>query len=329
MRKVNLKLILLVLLGLSILFFFSSTYFRINNLNFATEQEKRLTNPLLKFIKFKEIQPFKYKIMELIEKDKAAGLVEETAVYFRSLSDGLWFGIDEKKAFSPASILKIPVMLTYFKMAEDNPDILNKKIKYEPQDTEGFVPEVRQDSTAKIGKYYSIDDLIRFLIEESDNNANALLLRNLPPGASDDTLRDFGIDVSNIPAEGDFVSLKICAGFLRVLYNASYVNETLSEKALGYLTKSTYRDGIVAGLPEGTVVAHKFGERSIGQTGKRQLHEIAIVYYKKNPYILAIMTRGNDYNSLAKAIRDISELTYKEIDAQYKVDKRKFFILNE
>lgn len=41
------------------------------------------------------------------------------------------------------------------------------------------------------------------------------------------------------------------------------------------------------------------------------------------------MTKGNDYNSLSKVIRDISELTYKEIDAQYKVYKRKFFILDE
>lgn len=214
MGKVNLKLILLVLLSLSIFFFFS-TYFRTNNFNFTTQQKKRLTNPLLKFIKFKEIQPFKYKIMELIEKDKAAGLVEETAVYFRSLSDGLWFGIDERKEFSPASILKIPIMLTYFKMAEDNPDILNEKIKYEPQDTKGVVPGVKQNSTAEIGKYYSIDELIRFLITESDNNADVLLLRNLPPGALNDIFRDFGIDVNNIPPEGDFVSLKICAGFLR------------------------------------------------------------------------------------------------------------------
>jgi len=327
MGKVNLKLILLVLLGLFI-FFFSLTYFRTNNFNFAPEHKKRLINPLLKFAKFKEIQPFKYKIMELIEKDKAAGLVEETAVYFRSLSDGLWFGIDEKKEFSPASILKIPVMLTYFKMAEDNPDILNEKIKYEPQDT-GFVPGVKENSTAEIGKYYSIDELIRFLIVESDNNADALLLRNLPPGALNNTFRDFGIDVNNIPPEGDFVSLKICAGFLRVLYNASYINEALSEKALEYLAKSAYRDGIVAGLPKDIAVAHKFGERFSSQTGKKELHEIAIVYYPKNPYILAIMTKGNDYNSLSKVIRDISELTYKEIDAQYKVYKRKFFILDE
>ncbi|MCU0651487.1 MAG: class A beta-lactamase-related serine hydrolase [Candidatus Omnitrophica bacterium] len=265
----------------------------------------------------------------MIEKDKAAGLVEEAAVYFRSLSDGLWFGIDERKEFSPASILKIPVMLTYFKMAEDNPGILNEKFKYEPQDTGGFVPGVKQNSTAEIGKYYSIDELIGFLIAESDNNADVILLRNLPPDALNNTFRDFGIDVSNIPPEGDFVSLKICAGFLRVLYNASYINEALSEKALEYLAKSTYRDGIVAGLPQDIAVAHKFGERFSSQTGKRQLHEMAIVYYPKNPYVLAIMTKGNDYSSLSKVIRDISELIYKEIDAQYKTSKRNFFLLSE
>jgi beta-lactamase class A len=327
MRKGNLKLTIIISLSLAIFFFFS-TYFRTNNFNFTTEQKRRLTNPLLKFVKIREIQPFKYKIIELIEKETAAGHVEETAVYFRSLSDGLWFGIDERKAFSPASVLKIPVMLTYFKMAQDNPDILNEKIKYEPQDTKGVVPGVRQKSTAQAGKYYSVDELIRFLITESDNNADILLLRNLPPGALNDTFKEFGIDVNNIPPEGDFVSLKICSGFLRVLYNASYINEALSEKALRYLTESTYRDGIVAGLPENIVVAHKFGERFSSRTGKRQLHEIAIVYYPANPYILAIMTKGTDYDSLSKVIRDISELTYKEVDAQYKTDKRKFF-LNE
>lgn len=282
-----------------------------------------LINPLLKYMKFKEIKPFKDKIEELIKKEKDAGLASDIAVYFRSLAGGIWMGIDEKKEFAPASVLKIPIMLTYYRLAEKNPDILNKKIKY-IRGNISYVSGVPIESSAEIGKYYSVDELIGLLITESDNAADKLLCDNLPPGELDKTFADFGINLAGVSPKGEFASLKICAGFLRVLYNASYLNEAFSEKALRYLEKSKYRDGIVAGLPNDVAVVHKFGERFYANTGEKQLHEFGIIYYPNNPYILGVMVRGKDYDSMSRVIKDISELVYKEVDAQHKRSNGRF-----
>jgi beta-lactamase class A len=282
----------------------------------AEVKSTELLNPLLRYMKFKELKPFRDKLEIWIEKEKEQGRVREVSVYFRSLTVGIWTGINEREGFCPASILKVPVMMTYFRMAEKDPAILEKKIKYSPENPTGYVPGVIQKSSAEIGKYYSVDELIRLMIAESDNIADLRLLYNLPPGELERTFSDFGMDMSTLSAGKDFVSLKIVSTFLRVLYNASYLNEAMSEKALRYLTECTYRDGIVAGLPKDIVVAHKFGERFF--QNEKQLHEVAIVYHTENPYILAIMTKGDDQSKLSEVIKNISELVYREVDSQYR-----------
>ena len=289
----------------------------------------RLTNPLLEYMKFKELRPFRDKIEALIAKLKKEGDADEVAIYFRSLSDGIWIGINEREAFCPASLLKVPVMMAYFKLAETNPAILTKKILYEIQDTGGYVAGIDQDEKGRIGKYFTIDQLIEMMIASSDNNADALLWKNTHQDLLVKTFLQLGINLKNVFAGQDFISLKNYVGIYRVLYNASYLNKEMSEKALRYLTEVRYKNAIVAGVPKGTVVAHKFGERFYTETGKKQLHDVGIIYYPNNPYLLGVMTRGKDYPSLEKAIREISALIYNEIDAQYKSGNNNDFVLSE
>ena len=49
----------------------------------------------------------------------------------------------------------------------------------------------------------------------------------------------------------------------------------MSETTLGILSNTTFTGGIVAGVPSNVVVAHKYGERSIGQDFAKQQHFIA------------------------------------------------------
>lgn len=89
-------------------------------------QQKRLINPLLAYVKFKELKSFKRVVEGYCAAQKKEGAADEIAVYFRSLGDGIWFGIDERKPFSPASLLKVPVMMAMYKSAERDPALLKK-----------------------------------------------------------------------------------------------------------------------------------------------------------------------------------------------------------
>lgn len=49
-------------------------------------------------------------------------------VYVRNLNNGPWFGINENEKYSPASLMKVPILMTFLKWIELDPSILMKKI---------------------------------------------------------------------------------------------------------------------------------------------------------------------------------------------------------
>jgi hypothetical protein len=100
------------------------------------------------------------------------------------------------------------------------------------------------------------------------------------------------------------------AGFFRVLYNATYLNHADSEHLLDLLSQSSFTKGLVAGVPAGVAVAHKFGERGYNNPAiPDQLHDCGIVYAKK-PYVVCIMTQGRGYDAMAGIIANISKMIY-------------------
>ena len=100
-------------------------------------------------------------------------------------------------------------------------------------------------------------------------------------------------------------------------YNATYLSQEYSEKALKLLTEPDI-PGIRAGVPTTITVAQKFGERSVYDTNNnltdRELHDCGIVYKPGSPYLLCVMSRGKDFDTMAKNISDLSALVYQNID---------------
>ena len=117
------------------------------------------------------------------------------------------------------------------------------------------------------------------------------------------------------------MSVKTYAYFFRILYNATYLGHTYSEKALELLNNREFPDGIVAGVPENIPVAHKFGERTVespeGIVTTEELHDCGIVYYPSKPYILCVMTKGTDIASLKEIIKTISKTVSDEVAAGF------------
>ena len=98
-----------------------------------------------------------------------------------------------------------------------------------------------------------------------------------------------------------------------ILYNGYYLSNEMSQLSLELLSESTYKDGLVAGVPAGTRVAHKFGFYN-PPTGESQLHDCGIVYHPRTPYVLCVMTSGPNIESEEAAISAISHLVYTSVD---------------
>lgn len=237
--------------------------------------------------------------------------VTQVSVYFRDLNNGPWLGINEQEYYSPASLLKVPIMMAAYKIAEQDDLFLSKKVQNQVS-SNGIVPEITPQKQIIKGGEYSLDDLVYRMIVYSDNDAKNLLLSQMEPRNIDKIYHDLGIAIPGIIQLEDNMSVKVYASFFRVLYNASYLSNEMSNRALKILTESEFKNGIVAGLPKNVKVAHKFGEREI-TNGIKQLHDCGIVYAKKNPYLLCIMTRGHDLENMSRVIKEISQTVYTSV----------------
>jgi hypothetical protein len=124
------------------------------------------------------------------------------------------------------------------------------------------------------------------------------------------------LDLPTPPTVGEyFITALDYSKFFRVLYNASYIRPEYSEFALKLLTQSTFNDGLKMGVDSGIPIAHKFGERIIGN--KAQLHEFGIVFVKGDPYLIGVLSKGSSLPQLSGIIADISKITYGEYVSKF------------
>ncbi len=281
------------------------------------------TNPLLEcefgenYISKGALKPFKIKAETYINGIIAEKKASTVSLYFRDLNNGPWFGINEDENFFPASLMKVPTMITILRMAEKNPNMLEKIIEFAKGDTASnqyFKPS----DAVQVGKSYTVRELIERMIIQSDNNATALLVETIDEENLKKIYTELGI---NIPFKElrDYITTKRYASFFRILFNASYLSRFSSEEALRLLSSIEFTEGIRAGVPLNIIVSHKFGEQQKTQqtnSEEKQLHDCGIVYYPKHPYILCIMTRGTDFKQLAGVLRDISRFVFDEVDHQ-------------
>jgi len=269
----------------------------------------------------KELTPFKYKIAAQVENARIKHEASSVSVYFRDLNTGNRFSIEGAEKFLTKSQWKLPLMIAYFKWAESNPLVLRKTITYSKN--EGGAERNHALSVKEInpGKSYTVNDLIYRMIVYDDAAAYALLYANLPASQLEKILKDLDVEYDPNKKE-ESLSLNSYAAFYRVLFNASYISEEMSEKALRYLSQSTFRDGMASGIPPNIDIACKHGDYAVagvegGEPQKLyQLYEFGIVYHQRRPFLLGVQTRGDDVSKMVKVIRDITRLVYDEIDQQ-------------
>jgi len=235
--------------------------------------------------------------------------ISHASVYLRDLNNGLSLDIYKDEKFTPASLLKVPLMMAYFKLAESDPAILDKKLKVETNDSH-LVQNIAPAYHLEVGKEYTVLDIIKSMIIYSDNHGVDTLLRNINPDTLNLIYQDLNIKNPKDSDPENFMSVQEYSSFFRILYNASYLNKEMSEKALQIMSLSQYKQGLRANIPESVTISHKFGERIFEDI--KQLHDCGIVYQEKNPYLLCIMTRGENFNDMSFTIRELSDMVYQK-----------------
>jgi len=249
----------------------------------------------------------------------------EVAVAFRTLDGRSELMIDPDKVFHAASTMKVPVMIELFRQAAEGRLSLDDALPVRNEfssivDGSSYKLSEGDDSDKEIyaaaGRTLTLRQLNEAMITVSSNFAANLLLEKLGVenvrktvtrlggegmtvlrGVEDQKAFDKGLN-NTTTARGLLVLLEAIA-------QGKAVGAAADKEMIAVLARQKFNDAIPAGVPAGTLVAHKTGSIT------RIQHDGAIVYAQR-PYTLVILVRGIDDQAKSKAlIAQLSKIVYK------------------
>ncbi len=286
-----------------------------------TEAQLQLVRPLFAYEtpdarELPQYDALETRLERYIEEVKGKGTTSTVSVYYRDLQNGRWIGIEENKTFHPASLLKVPLMIAYFKQTESRPWLMKYEIPYRPISGES---PYEMPSTLTAGETYTVEELIERMIIDSDNGATYTLFDNIEADRLANVYTDIGIPDPEDNSAQYQISTKTYARFFRILYNATYLTPSMSERALELLTRTTYHNGLTASLEKDVTAAHKWGEHVVTKNDAAvavELHDCGIVYHPKHDYLLCVMTNVATERVAEEITKSISGIVYDFVQTE-------------
>jgi beta-lactamase class A len=235
-------------------------------------------------------------------------------VFVKDLTTGLSTGVNESANMPAASTIKIPVMVEVFRqMAAGNFD-LNREVTLERTDRDDGWGDLVYSHP---GNRYSVANLLRLMITESDNTATNMLIRLVGRVHINQTMTRLGLRQTRladyIRSDGDIRSLRtspldMCRLLDRMAHD-QLVDEWSSRAMIAILTGQRHNGLLPEPLPAGTQIAHKTG------TLHDTLNDVGIVYLSNSPYIIAVLTTHlPTLDAGRQFIRGVSRLAYDSFE---------------
>ena len=253
----------------------------------------------------------------------------DVSVYYRRLSDGDSLLIAPDVRMHAASTMKLPVMMRVFRDAEAGRFDLDSALVVSTRfrsiaDGSSYDIDSTSDSDpglyALVGMAVPMRQLVARMITRSSNLATNMLVALAEAERVTAMCRTFGADsievlrgVEDLAAFEAGMNNTTTARDLGVLLAALARGEVADSAAtadmIDILVRQEFNEGIPAGLPPGTRVAHKTGAIT------RIAHDAAIVYPgadEQSAYVLVVMVRGLDDHAAALSImRRISRAVFE------------------
>jgi len=246
------------------------------------------------------------------------------AVYDLETKQALY--INERVSMHAASTMKLPVMMEVFRQVEEKKLGLREPIEVKNKffsivDGSAYSLNKADDSDEevyrRIGQKMTVQELVDHMITWSSNLATNLLIERVTPekvmklmnelGANDirvlrgvEDTKAFEAGKNNTTTAYDLMLL------LRLIAENKFKSKRACEKMVEILSAQHFNDGIPAGLPTATRVAHKTGDIT------KHNHDAGIVYpLGGKPYVIVVLTKGiANHKRSSKLIADISRVVY-------------------
>jgi beta-lactamase class A len=225
-------------------------------------------------------------------------------VYVIDLTSGKALGINSDKVFPAASTFKLPMSLYILDLASQGKVDLDEKIPYTDADFEDGTGTLQD--TVYEGDQYTVRDLIRLAITQSDNIATHMLLRHFgSQNVYDYMLSRLGGKVTEFDAETIGTTPRDMAIYMRGAQGSRVVKDpALREFLIDCLEHTAFEDRTAAGVPDGVAVAHKIG------TLPNVVNDVALVMAPDHPFILSAFSMDVDDEQAPQVIADMTREVY-------------------
>ncbi len=238
------------------------------------------------------IEPLRKKIRQISQDFEKTG--RETSIYIEYLNTGANISINPEKYIFPASLIKVPISMAVMKKVQDGEWKLTNELVLLEGDKDNLSGD--QDTLLgqePVGTRFTIEELLERLIIDSDNTANAILLRNIGEKNLLEVIEALGLD-KLINVDGS-ISSKEYSRVIRSLYSASYLNRENSNYLLSLLDQSKFDDFISKNF-QNIPFPHKYGEH----IDLRIYADSGIMYVPNRPVSITILVKGDSSIPLEK-----------------------------
>jgi beta-lactamase class A len=217
--------------------------------------------------------------------------------------------------FSSASLIKIPIVITVYYLANQEILSLDDQIVLQASVIVGGSGSIQYTAP---GSVYSVRELCARMMYDSDNTAANMLLDHIGGFAPvNQVMGDVGAGQTLIQRRMMDMSAR-AAGFdnltspadmfllLQTLHNGTLLGSAGSQEIIGFMQQTTNRQKIPAYLPPDVVVAHKVGSL----TGVE--HDVGIVWLPDGrQYIVVLMSTALPSNTVGIAtLAEASRIVY-------------------
>jgi beta-lactamase class A len=262
-----------------------------------------------------------------VEKLIAASGAEQVGVAVYDAETKQTLLINERASFHAASTMKVPVMMEVFRRADRSKIPLNEPVEvknkfYSIIDGSEYRLNKDDDSDQEIyghiGQSMPVLVLVDRMITWSSNLATNLLIEKVKAENVTGLMRELGAkDIQVLRGVEDPKAFEAGKNntttaydlmlLLRLIAEKKFLNGRVCDKMIEILLSQRFNDGVPAGLPAATRVAHKTGNIT------KHNHDAAIVYAPgRKPYVIVVLTRGvAEQKRSAKLIADISRVVYQ------------------
>ncbi|MBI3568946.1 MAG: serine hydrolase [Gemmatimonadetes bacterium] len=250
----------------------------------------------------------------------------DVGLWFVDLARGDTLAIEADVSFHAASTMKVPVMIELFRRVDAHTLSLDSPLRLTSTfasivDGSPYTLDAGSDSDSllytRVGTDVSLRELNERMITRSSNLATNAIIQRLDANAVNATAHALGAtriavlrgvedDKAFEKGLNNTTTARDLGVLLAAIERGTAASRASCDSMKAVLMRQEFNDGIPAGLPAGTPVAHKTGW--ITATS----HDAALVYPKgRAPYVLVVLTRKIPDEKVAnRLIADLSRELY-------------------